>query len=1272
MHVKGIFSKKEKNININIIEKRDKNKYLGLFKTYFIEIINSIKIIFEKKINKIDNKLGYPFNKNPKGFDDLTPTIIENEFTYTSAIFWALRNKNIKNIAITGSYGSGKSSIIKTFKKKYKQFDYLNISLATFEDIIEVVESTPKKKEQKLERDELNQKIELSILQQMLYIEKSKTLPNSRFKRIRNLKTRNLYLNTLFGFLTLFGYVFLFHKELFLKVCLTSEFFIVNTDKLEVISGILILVGIFYLIKSFTKTFSDFKFSKINLKGDVELNREISDNSILNKNLDEIIYFFERTNYNVVFIEDLDRFREPEIFTKLREINLLVNLSKQVNNHIVFIYALKDEMFVDGNRTKFFDFIVPVIPVINSSNSYGILSDKLKDYKIDEILLDDISLYIDDMRLLKNIINEFKIYFEKLNNEAKIDLIPNKLFSFIIYKNLYPEDFAKLHRNEGMVYDVFNSDINEVKKGFIVKNNDEIEEKIDPKIDKIKSLKIKNISDLRKLYILKLFEKLPKEATFINLSQKFSINQIEDLISDEFFEEVKSKNKYSYIEERYNNSWSRYDELNPKEISLTFKQIEDEVDLNFNYTERVNLISQNENNEIDSYNKQKQIVKEDINKIRRSSVEETLKISNSINGINEELKKSDILIYLIRKGFIAEDYFDYISIFYDLKITRNDKNFILSIRNNKPLAIDYKLNKFDEIIKKIKDDYGREAVLNIDLINFLIENNEPNSILELFEQFNNQTERTNNFIENYLLSGKYISEFVKYICISFHGFWDLIEALSLSIDDKDFVLKKILLNVDFEDVIKLNENKKLYNYISNKADFLNLINEKSENVENILKQLEIKFKFPLDCNVNEDLFDFIYKNNLYEINEKMIEHVVIEKTEEDIVVDNLKTSNYSTILDSKCNYLIKYINGKIESYIYNVFLKIETNINESEKNIIDLLNNKILDDDAKLSIVNKENFVLTDLSDIKDNILQIELLSENKVKPTWENVITYSDYDEFEETIITYLNTKENYSLLSELDFKDVKFDTDLKEIFFKNLVSANTLNNEAYEHLVKNIDKSIEKIDFENLDDTKIEIIINNGIIEFNKENFEDLKKFSKNLQILLLTKYFQAYIEQRDDEEVEEDEKIVIDVNELEVILSSNELLNFDNKIVLINDISESKINENNRLGIIISNILVNHEQIEISFEFFIKLLKFSNSLDIKVKLANIYSSFFLEKNSKIEMVLNSIGSTFSLIVIGGLKPPIVANEWNSFLIENLKKSHFIGSYSNRNGLITKIRKN
>ena len=75
---------------------------------------------------------------------------------------------------------------------------------------------------------------------------------------------------------------------------------------------------------------------------------------IFNKYLDEIVYFFQVTKVKLVIIEDLDRFGTPNIFLKLRELNQLINESKIVGRHITFIYAVKDDIFKDEERTKFF------------------------------------------------------------------------------------------------------------------------------------------------------------------------------------------------------------------------------------------------------------------------------------------------------------------------------------------------------------------------------------------------------------------------------------------------------------------------------------------------------------------------------------------------------------------------------------------------------------------------------------------------------------------------------------------------------------------------------------------------------------------------------------------------------------------------------------------------------------------------------------------------------------------------------------------------------
>jgi hypothetical protein len=80
---------------------------------------------------------------------------------------------------------------------------------------------------------------------------------------------------------------------------------------------------------------------------------------------------------------------------------------------------------------------------------------------LENSFINDICLYIDNMRLLKNIFNEFIIYNEKLESDS---LEKEKLFSMIVYKNLFPDDFSMLSNKKGLVYEVLS------KKEELIKN----------------------------------------------------------------------------------------------------------------------------------------------------------------------------------------------------------------------------------------------------------------------------------------------------------------------------------------------------------------------------------------------------------------------------------------------------------------------------------------------------------------------------------------------------------------------------------------------------------------------------------------------------------------------------------------------------------------------------------------------------------------------------------------------------------------------------------
>ncbi|MFN4150897.1 MAG: hypothetical protein ACK4IX_08125 [Candidatus Sericytochromatia bacterium] len=493
------------------------------------KILIKIDLYLKKIVNKLEKE-----NSLLNRFDALTP--IDNatdKEIYFLALQEVLLNDDVKNIALTGTYGSGKSSIIKTFQKKYDEYQYLNISLASFKDKIE-----PKNDESE---ESLNRLIELSILQQIFYKEKHNKIPDSRFKRIKNISKKKVLLNSFLFLIWSLSIAYLFkHKEV------GEDFLELNTvlhnPYTKYTSLIITLLGLYYLSIKLVRIFNNSKLNKLNIQSaDIEIG-DNNDKSILNHHLDEILYFFEVTNYNIVVIEDLDRFNDTEIFTKLRELNNLINGSKQIGRKIVFLYAIRDNMFQDKDRTKFFDFIIPVIPIINPSNSNEIIKSKLTKLNSKRIpteeFIDDVSIFIEDMRLLINICNEYSLYKENLGEK----LNQNNLFAMIIYKNLCPDDFAELHNGKGVIHKLITNKSNYIKDKIVKIDNSIIEYR--KQIENFENEKITNVRELRAIYVQELIKQNQNAVSIKLKNVEYNFGK---LLEDDAFELLKSQSSLKYF-----------------------------------------------------------------------------------------------------------------------------------------------------------------------------------------------------------------------------------------------------------------------------------------------------------------------------------------------------------------------------------------------------------------------------------------------------------------------------------------------------------------------------------------------------------------------------------------------------------------------------------------------------------------------------------------------------------------------------------------------------
>jgi hypothetical protein len=91
-------------------------------------------------------------------FQKLTPVKDADISVYEEAIDYVFENDDITNVAISGAYSAGKSSVLESYKGKHKNLKFIHISLAHFKTSDEEPEEN-NVKESVLEGKILNQLI---------------------------------------------------------------------------------------------------------------------------------------------------------------------------------------------------------------------------------------------------------------------------------------------------------------------------------------------------------------------------------------------------------------------------------------------------------------------------------------------------------------------------------------------------------------------------------------------------------------------------------------------------------------------------------------------------------------------------------------------------------------------------------------------------------------------------------------------------------------------------------------------------------------------------------------------------------------------------------------------------------------------------------------------------------------------------------------------------------------------------------------------------------
>ena len=1025
----------------------------------------------------------------------------------------AIDSNNCNNIAITGVYGSGKSSIIQTYLAEmsscFRAKKVLTLSLSNFMD-----------KEIKDEDTAYERTIENKIFQHILFKANEEKTAQSHYKKIANISRKRAFGMTMLLVWVVVCFLIVFFPQRILSFKYISDLYewVHSLGIYRWIHGIVYIGAIASMIYALIRCviYTIRRIRKIRIKGveveKLKVNFEENTKTPFNDLLDEILYFFRAGGYKIVIFEDLDRIANPkQLFLKLREINLLLNDSdyyKRNNEHIKFIYAIRDDLFESDIRTKCFDYIIPVVPVVDKYNAGDYL---IKHYgktimqSIGTRNLNVLGLFIRDKRELNNIVNEYT-----MSHEAFIDdtTSPKKLLALLVYKNAYPKDYAAAYRKEGCLYAIFDS---ENKKEFYEQVIDDI-----LRIDEDREKEI-----LRLVGIIATYR-----GDILNVLKKGRITRMrckgEDYPIDEFItndslyiafvnNKIESYKDADNVRHPYKYEYTQLaEEAHPEEDVLTI--------LNENAAKIAKL--EQDRNELQLKIEKKKTARISA-LIKDQDSKKVLEIIKKICA--ESYKKEDLdaeqleqhaklMLTFLREDFIAEDYATYMSLTYEGTLTDNDFKFVHAVLQDIALKYHQPIDNCNAVIQHLNsDDYQKRSILNDTLLDYLLPMKDNVNLRDVIEVARKDFE----FLLHYEAKSKHRGKFILKLFDHWKGVVSEIATISDGAKTRDGMLKLYLEWAPKDVALEDSEKEYLegrYDFVCQNIAAFNIIK-----LEQFVQHHKLRFDklLPPDENTRA-LFDYVTENCCFAIH---VENLRILYGEE---FDN---ASYTQIYKGK-KEIFEYIFPKFNALLDKMP---EMSIHEESETIVRLLNEAEMNFEKLLAYLDKQEAQI-DLKDVKDDECIVELLQmKNLVRPTWNNVGNAYSRVSLEENKIVAQFVKNNVDTLTQTECTCGNADK-VEDML---LLVADVFTNEEYERVADCFTKKMGQPELEGMEvpDEHMRILIRKGLLLFDKDTYECIETNYS-------TQVFAAYVIANFAAFMKDDEITVNESNELGIEILNSEL--------------------------------------------------------------------------------------------------------------------------------------
>lgn len=662
--------------------------------------------------------------------------------------------------------------------------------------------------------------------------------------------------------------------------------------------------------------------------------------------------FFQTSRTNIVIFEDLDRFKDPHIFETLRELNLLLNNASQTGDeNIRFVYAIRDSIFeqlsrasednpdrvsqppapltpaevaaarrlVTTNRTKFFDLVVPMVPFISHRTSRDLIKKELasvpKAQRPGEQLVELVSAHITDMRLIKNVCNEYDVFRTRILRESGLkELTPDKLFASVVYKNQYLLDYEAIRHGDSLLDKLY-----QAYRDWATESAANAR-----RVERVEGARLRRLDA-----ISSRSKRLGKRLQDVLLARE------QNNVNTTQFTVTTSATQFSFDDLQTSRFWRTFLN-NQDDLAVVYQRNYSMISANLAFAKVQTLLGEDLDiadwEEADRSELVENIGRatKDQRRFAHATLREAMRATSdlftyegeeqSLEAVAKELfPEADLVIDLIRTGYIDENFTLYVTQFPD-NSRAAAMNFIIRAVQPNRMDVDFHFGATDEVstddIQAALDGEGSRildgrSVFNREIFDYLL-GKSPESLHAPIRRLaaSAEDEEHRKFIDAYVGGGKHAKEFIALLGQNWSGAFGFLFA-----DDPEAVdpvlLSALLDGADpRRDYVLQDEERRVLQTLLPKLEAVTKRRSAkvSRAIATVLRKLGVSFD---DLSVAADqLAECVIADSNYAVSRHNLE--VIMGSAQKISLDRVKSEGPDGVYTNLLEHLSKYLEALTE------------------------------------------------------------------------------------------------------------------------------------------------------------------------------------------------------------------------------------------------------------------------------------------------------------------------------------------------------------------------